>query len=130
MRGGIARRNSAEQQDNLRENQFRDAARIGEWRIEHRYATLLSGRDIHLIRPDAEAPDGYQLVFRLENGSRNLSRRPDAQDVTVPDCLNQLRFGECFLAIIDAGVTIGPERLNGARMDALEEENPDLFLGK
>ena len=62
MRGVGSRDDPAQQKDNLADDQFRHASRVGERRIEDRNPVPPGGVDIHLVGADTEAPDRDQPV--------------------------------------------------------------------
>ena len=67
MRGDGAREDAAQQHDDLADDEFGDAAGVGERRVEHRNAEPLGRVEIDLVGADAEAADGDQPVGRLEH---------------------------------------------------------------
>ena len=105
----VAPQNAAHQEDDLGRHQFRDAAGITERGVEHGNPAILRGLEIHLIRPDAETAHAHQPVRGFEHFFRELRRRPDADEVRVAHCVQQLRLSQRLFVVFDVGVTVAPE---------------------
>ena len=71
MGPGIATRHTAEQHHGLGNHQFRDAARVGERRVEHRQPERLGRCEVDLVGADAEAADDNELRGEVRQTARD-----------------------------------------------------------
>ena len=85
-----------------------------------------AARQVHLVGADAEAADPGQPRSVLEEPALQLRGRADADEVRVGGRLFQRRPDERFLVALDVVVAILPELLDGAGMDAFEQQDLDL----
>ena len=83
MGRGVARRNAAHQQNDFGQHQLGHAAGVGKRRVEDRDAAVLRGRQVHLVRADAEASDRDEMPRGFEHVVRQLGGRADAHDISV-----------------------------------------------
>ncbi len=84
-----ARENPPKQHDDLADYQFRDAAGVGERRIEDRNAALTRRIQIDLVGSDAEAPHGDQAVGAGKCLGSKLCPGANAEQVDALDGLKQ-----------------------------------------
>src|ERR1700721_1547595 len=87
--GRGTRENPPKQHDDLADHQFRDAAGVGEWRIEDRNAALTRGSQIDLIGSDAEASHGDQAIGAGESLVGELSSGANAEKIDILDSLKK-----------------------------------------
>ena len=67
MRPGRFGNDPPQQHDDLADHQLRDAAGVGEWRIEDGNPHAARGVDVDLVGSDVEATDRNQPVGRLDD---------------------------------------------------------------
>lgn len=70
--------------NDLANDQFRDAAGIGEGGVENANSMRGGILQVNLIRANAEAANYDQVLCGLENSRRELCLAADANDVDVP----------------------------------------------
>src|SRR6202167_1210663 len=87
--GRGTRENPPKQHDDLADHQFRDAAGVGEWRIEDRNAALTRRIQIDLVGSDAEAANCDQAVGTGESLVGELCSGANAEKVAPLDSLKE-----------------------------------------
>ena len=130
MGRGVACRNAAHQQNDFGQHQLGHAAGIRERRVEDRDAAVLRRRQIHLVGADAEASDGDEVPRGFEHVVRQLRGGADADDVSVANGLDELRFRQSFLVDLDIRIAVRAESIDGAGVNAFEQNDFHFVFGK
>ena len=116
-------RQPARQRDDLGDHQLDDAAGVGVRRVEDRDAALGGRVEVDLVGADAEAADRDQVLGRVEHPRRDVGVGADPEQLyAARQHLDELVLGEGAGAQLDL-VAARLERLDGERMDVLEEED-------
>ena len=68
--------------------------------------------------------DGFEHVARQLRGGA------DADDIGVASGFDQLRLGQSFLVQIDIGIAVRAEGIDGARVNAFEQNDFHFIFGK
>ena len=87
------------------------------------------GVEGHLVRPDAEGPEREQAAGLGKHPVGDLGPAPDPEDVHVADLLEERVFPEGSRTGVELEALL-VEELVSARVDVLQQENPDLALGE
>ena len=122
-------RQAAGEGDDLGDHQLRDAAGVAERGVEDGDAPLARGVEGHLVRADAEGPEREQAAGLGEHPLGDLGPAADPEDVHVPDLLEERVLPEGSRAGFELEALL-VEELVSARVDVLQQEDPDLALGK
>ena len=121
-------RDAAQQQDQLAQHQFGHGAGVGIGGVEDGDTLFHGGLELDLVGADAEAADGDQLVGRFQHFLGDLGARADADEVGVLDLLDQGVFVQGRLQVLDVGVTVGLEHVQGVLVHAFQQQETDLGL--
>ncbi len=129
VRREVLFRDGAQQCDAVAHHELRDRARVRERSVEDRHAQRRGGRQVDLVRADAERADRQQPTSGGEHLLAQLRLRPDPEHVRVGDPLFQLGRPE------RAGDGLHPEALlpepiDGDPMDPLQQQDLDPVLRK
>ena len=89
VQGAHLVRQVTQQQGDFRQGQFRDGAGIAEGRVEYAHAVAGAGRQVDLVRADAEGPYGAELRGVFEDFGGNVGLGADADDVDIRNTLCQ-----------------------------------------
>nr|POE56575.1 hypothetical protein CFP56_33547 [Quercus suber] len=112
--------------DDLPDHHLRDGARVAEGRVEHGDAVCGSIFEVDLVRTDAEAADDDQVLGVLEDAVGEMCLGADADDVHVPDLLDQLVLRERTLEGFDLVALLGEDVAAGL-VDVLEQQDLDVL---
>jgi hypothetical protein len=112
----------ARQRDDLADDQLDDAAGVGVGRVEDRDAPGSGGVQVDLVRADAEAADRDQVARRVEHPRGDVGVGADPEELHARQGRHQLVLGQGAGAQLDL-VAARPQRLDGDRVDVLEEED-------
>ena len=123
-------RQPSRQGDDLADHQLDDAAGVGVRRVEDRDAALGGAGQVDLVGADAEAADRDQVGGRLQHPRRDVGVGADPEQLHATcQRLDQLVLGEGAGAQLDL-VAARLERLDGDRVDVLEEEDLHAVKGR
>ena len=115
----------AREHDDLRDDHLRDAASVGERRVEHRDAAPHRVVERDLVGADAERTDADERVRGIEDILRDLGLAPDAEQVDALQPLGELVLLQGAVRPPDLEA-LGLEELVGHRVDRFQEENLEL----
>ena len=118
-----------QQHDDLADHQFGDGTGVREGRVEDRHAAPLGGVEIDLVRADAEAADRDKAWRGGEDRFGQMRARPDAEDMDAFERRREFRAVERGLQAGDVGVAGVRHQIDGAVVDAFEQEDLDRFAG-
>jgi len=121
-------RRGTQQHHDLGNDQLGNTARVGERRIEHGDPERLGGAEVDLIRPDAEGAHRNEFRGGSEYLGRQLGPRPDADHVRVGDGVLEPRPVERTRVLLDVRVAVGLQRVDGAAVDRLQQDDLDQRL--
>ncbi len=89
---------------------------------------MLRGVEIYLIRTNTKAADPEQSLGMLQNAAGKASVGAYPHQVGILDGRDQFGFGKRLGMILDIGIAILAESVDGGRMNAFEQQNLDLSL--
>ena len=89
MAGGIFLRNTSQQENDVGQDQFSNAACIRKWRIKYRNTECFRRLGINLVGTNTKAPDGDQLLSIVQDFSIKLSARSNANEMRILNSLAQ-----------------------------------------
>ena len=105
-----------------------DAAGIGIGRVEHHYAMLLCGFQIHLIGADTETTDGDEFRRIGEHFGRKLGSRANADKMGVFDAVDEFIFRQRSFQIINIGIASGIEAGDSGGVHTFQQYKLDLVF--
>jgi hypothetical protein len=120
---------ASHQHHDLADRHLDDAARVAVRRVEHRDAARGRSGEVHLVGPDAEAPDREQPVGGRQHAWRHAGLRPDAEDAHALDRALEFVLAERVGERLDA-VALVAQRAGRVGVYVLAEERGHAALGE
>jgi len=127
---GVFLRDTAQEQNGLGENEFRDAPGVGERRIENGNTAPGGRLQIHLVGANTEATHSHQLLGGLKYFLGQLGAGTDADEVRIGNLLDQLFLGQRVRQVLNVGIARSIQRINGRLMHAFQQQDTDFALLK